>query len=252
MDDRQPVVLAIDTATAATCVALSRGTRKNGEVMASLLLSSNITHSRRLLGCIDWLMVQVDVGWRDIDAIGVSLGPGSFTGLRIGMATAKGLATASGVPLIGVSTLDSLASKCVTDRLICAVLDARKKEVYAGFYRTVDGGALKRISEIAAFSPLSLVSQINEPVMMIGDGAVAYQSFFTQALGGDLILAPSALNQPSAASLGMLCGERLSDNDFLDVDTAVPLYVRSSDAELNLKKKQQALAATEKKQTFTA
>lgn len=250
MDARQPLILAIDTATAATSIALTRGTRKKGEVIASLLLSSNITHSRRLLSSIDWLMTEVDVDWRDIDAIGLSLGPGSFTGLRIGMATAKGLAMAADVGLIGVSTLDSLAAKCVTDLLVCSVLDARKKEVYAGFYRKGESGALQRISEIAALSPLDLVSQINEPVMMIGDGAVVYRALFTEALGGKLMLAPSPLNEPSAASLGMLSGERFLDNDFLDVGAAVPLYVRSSDAELNLKKKQQALAATEKKQTL--
>ena len=126
MERKQPVILAIDTATAATSLAITRGTRKKGEVIASLGLSSNVTHSRRLLTSIDWLMGEVELGWNDIDAIGVSLGPGSFTGLRIGMATAKGLATAAGVGLIGVSTLDALAAKCVTSRLVCAVLDARK------------------------------------------------------------------------------------------------------------------------------
>lgn len=252
MDDRQPLILAIDTATAATSIALTRGKRRKGEVMASLLLSSNITHSRRLLSSIDWLMAEVDVGWRDIDAIGVSLGPGSFTGLRIGMATVKGLAMAAGVGLIGVSTLDCLAAECVTDRLICSVLDARKKEVYAGFYRIGDSGALNRISEIAALSPQDLVLQINEPVLMVGDGAVVYRALFTEALGEKLILAPSTLNEPSAASLGMLSGERFLDNDFLNVDAAVPFYVRSSDAELNLMKKQQALAASDKKHTLSA
>ena len=246
MDVKQPLILAIDTATAATSIALTRGTRRKGEVVASLLLSSNITHSRRLLSSIDWLMAEVDVGWRDIDAIGVSLGPGSFTGLRIGMATAKGLATAADAHLIGVSTLDSLAAGCVTERLICAVLDARKKEVYAGFYRVDESGRLHRISEIAALSPMGLAAQINEPVMMIGDGALVYRALFAEALGADLLIAPSPLNEPSAASLGMLSGECFLSNDFLNVDAAVPLYVRSSDAELNLKKKQQARVAAEK------
>lgn len=246
MEDRQPLILAIDTATAATSLALTRGTRRKGEVIGALLLSANITHSRRLLSSIDWLLGQVNVGWRDIDAIGVGLGPGSFTGLRIGMSTAKGLAVAADIGLIGVSTLDSLAAKCVTDLLICSVVDARKKEVYAGFYRISDSGVPKRISEITACSPQDLVVQINEPVMMVGDGAVVYRTLFAEALQGKLTFAPSPLNEPSAASLGMLCGERFLDNDFLQVDAAVPLYVRSSDAELNLKKRQQAFADSEK------
>ena len=246
MKSNQPVILAIDTATPATSLAITRGTRGEGDVLASLGLSSNVTHSRRLLTSIDWLMTEVELGWDDIDAIGVSLGPGSFTGLRIGMATAKGLATAAGVGLIGVSTLDSLAAKCVTQKLVCSVLDARKKEVYAGFYRLSKSGTMSRICEIAAFSPQDLASKISEPVMMIGDGAVVYQTLFTEILGTDLVMAPSALHEPSAASLGMISGEQFLEGQFLDVDGAVPLYVRSSDAELNLKKKQQALAVRTK------
>ncbi|MFT5727980.1 MAG: tRNA threonylcarbamoyladenosine biosynthesis protein TsaB [Desulforhopalus sp.] len=246
MESGQPVILAIDTATPATSLALTRGTSKDGEVLASLGLSSNVTHSRRLLTSIEWLMAEVDLGWTDIDGIGVSLGPGSFTGLRIGMATAKGLAMASGLSLIGVSTLDSLAAKCVTRRLICSVLDARKKEVYAGFYRVDSGGTPTRIGEIVALSPQDLVLQINEPVFLIGDGAVVYRDVFQELLGEDVELAAAHLNEPSATSLGMLSAEQFLAGALLDIDTAVPLYVRSSDAELNLKKKKEALAAVAK------
>ena len=243
METMQPLILAIDTATPATGLALTRGTLAAGEVIASLGLSSNVTHSRRLLTSIDWLMAEVGVGWSDIDGIGVSLGPGSFTGLRIGMATAKGLAAASGIKLLGVSTLDSLAAKCVTDQLICSVLDARKKEVYAAMYKRDGEGLLSRISDICAVSPEDLAAQITEPVMMIGDGAVVYREVFSKRLGDNLSIVPSALHEPAAPSLGLLCAKDLLEDNCLDVGSAVPLYVRSSDAELNLKKKQQALAA---------
>ena len=243
MDADQPLILAIDTATPATSLALTRGTRGQGAVVASLELSSNVTHSRRLLTGIDWLMKEVGVDWNEIEAIGISLGPGSFTGLRIGMATAKGLATAANVQLVGVSTLDSLASKCVSERLICSVLDARKKEVYAAFYRADVHGTVRRVGEIEALTPQELAVKIKEPVMMIGDGAVVYQSVFRKVLGSNLLMAPAALHAPSATSLGLISGELFLDGQFLDVDSTVPLYVRSSDAELNLKKKQQALAA---------
>ncbi|MFT5700616.1 MAG: tRNA threonylcarbamoyladenosine biosynthesis protein TsaB [Desulforhopalus sp.] len=244
MDLNQPLILAIDTATAATSVAITKGTRNDGTVLASLGLSSNVTHSRRLLTTIAWLMDEVEVTWQDVDAIGVSLGPGSFTGLRIGMATAKGLVTAAGLRLIGVSTLDSIAAKCVTNRLVCSVLDARKKEVYAAFYRVDESGVMNRICDIEAICPKELAAKIHEPVMMIGDGAVVYRDLFSESLGGDVVFAPSSLHEPSATSLGMLCGEQFLDGQFLSIDDAAPLYVRSSDAELNLKKKQQALAAT--------
>ena len=246
MKSDHPVILAIDTATPATSLAITRGTRRKGEVLASLGLSSNVTHSRRLLTSIDWLMAEVEIGWDDLAGIGVSLGPGSFTGLRIGMATAKGLAMASGLSLIGVSTLDSLAAKCITTSLICAVLDARKKEVYACFYRIDDNGKLIRESEIVAETPQELALQITEPVLMVGDGVVVYKDLFKELLGENLRIAPANLNEPSATSLGLLCGEQFIQGMVLDIDTAVPLYVRSSDAELNLKKKKEALAAASK------
>jgi len=243
MEKMQPLILAIDTATPATGLALTRGTLTEGEVVASLGLSSNVTHSRRLLSSIDWLMEEVGLGWSDIDGIGVSLGPGSFTGLRIGMATAKGLAAAAGIKLLGVSTLDSLAAKCVTNTLICSVLDARKKEVYAALYKRDDDGHLLRTCEICAISPEDLAAQITEPVMMVGDGAVVYGKVFEEGIGDNLHIVPSVLHEPAATSLGFLCARDFLEGEFLDVGSAVPLYVRSSDAELNLKKKQQALAA---------
>lgn len=243
MVSMQPCILAIDTATPATGLAITRGTATQGEVVASLNLSSNVTHSRRLLTSIDWLMEEVGVSWDDIDAIGVSLGPGSFTGLRIGMATAKGLAAATGSKLLGVSTLESLAAKCVTEKLICSVLDARKKEVYSALYRCDGAGSVIRVSEISALRPDELARQITEPVLMIGDGAVVYRELFSELLGDNFSLAPSALHEPSASFLGMACGLLFDAGQFLDIGGAVPFYVRSSDAELNLKKKQEALAA---------
>ena len=135
MDSRQSLILAMDSATACSSVALTCGTRQDGRVAASLSLTGNVTHSRRLFSAIDYLMKEAGVNWAAIAGIAVSLGPGSFTGLRIGLATAKGLAAAAGKLLFGVSTLDSLAAKCSTEKLVCAVLDARKKEVYAALYR---------------------------------------------------------------------------------------------------------------------
>ena len=240
MDTMRPLILAIDTATPATGLAITRGTLIDGEVVASLGLSSNVTHSRRLLTSIDWLMAEVGIGWRDIDGIGVSIGPGSFTGLRIGMATAKGLAAAGGIKLLGVSTLDSLAAQCVSSQLVCSVLDARKKEVYAALYKRNDQNCLHMIGEISALSPQELASRIDEPVVMVGDGLVVYREVFTEILGDLLTIAPSALHEPSAASLGLLCASLYLRNEFLDVGAAVPLYVRSSDAELNLRRKQEA------------
>ncbi len=237
MAHHHPLILSMDTATPCSAVAVTSGTRKDGRVLASLSLTGNVTHSRRLIKAVDYLLQEAGLSWPQIDGIGVSLGPGSFTGLRIGMATAKGLAAAAGKALVGISSLDSLAAKCSTSRLICAVVDARKKEVYTALYRCKSDGLAKRISDITAVTPDKLGGIITEPVLMIGDGAVLYIDLIKEMLGDLVLFAPAMLHELSAASLGMLAGEKLVAGETLDVAEAVPLYIRSSDAELNLAQK---------------
>jgi tRNA threonylcarbamoyladenosine biosynthesis protein TsaB len=220
-------------------VALTLGTRQEGGVVAVISLAGRMTHSRRLLSVIELLMAETGRTWQDMDGIAVSTGPGSFTGLRIGMATAKGLAAAAGKALLGVSTMDALASKCLTDKLICAVLDARKTEVYAAFYRLGDDGLVARISELAVLRPAELAALVVEQVVMVGDGAQAYRDVFRSLLGERVIFAPALLHEPSAAALGLLAGEHLARGELLDLAEGGPTYVRSSDAELNLLKKNQ-------------
>lgn len=240
MDGQSPVILSIDTSTPCTTVALTSGIRLNGKVLGSFNLNGNVTHSRRLIQAIDILMEGVSIDWEGVDGIGVSLGPGSFTGLRIGLATAKGLAAAAERPLLGVSTLDSLAAKCATADLICAVLDARKKEVYAGLYRCNRDGESEVASEPVVIDPVKLCESLDEQVFMIGDGAALYSEIIKDSLGDKVVFAPSCLNVPTADSLGFLCGEKLLDNNVLDLASAAPLYVRATDAELNLGKKNKA------------
>ena len=157
------------------------------------------------------------------------------------MATAKGLAATAGIPLLGISTLDALAGNCMTPRLICAALDARKKEVYVAFYRCDGMGVARRIGEIRAVDPLKLADEIHEPVLIVGDGVLVYGDHWKKELGEKVEFAPPALHYPSAAAIGLLGGEDLQNDRVLDLAAAVPLYVRASDAELSLEiKKRQA------------
>jgi len=232
--DGAQYILAMYTATSCCTVALTSGKRQGGRVLAELSLSGKITHSRRLLLNIDRLLKDTGLAWQQISAIAIGLGPGSFTGLRIGMATAKGLAAAAAKPLVGVSTLDMLAAQCSSPLLIGSVLDARKKEVYAAFYRCGAEGLTCRITEPVVIAPTVLAREIREEVLLVGDGVVLYHDIFAEALGARLSVAPSPLHEPSAAVLGLLAGEKLLQGATLDVDAASPLYVRASDAELNL------------------
>ncbi|MBV5306007.1 MAG: tRNA (adenosine(37)-N6)-threonylcarbamoyltransferase complex dimerization subunit type 1 TsaB [Desulfobulbaceae bacterium] len=237
MNSDMPLVLAVDTASSCSSVALTRGVAgavAGGQVIASLSLNSSVTHSRRLLGAIDWLLAETGTSWQAVNGLAVSVGPGSFTGLRIGMATVKGLAMATGKPLLGVSTLDALALNCTGERLICAVLDARKKEVYACFYRLDLDGIPRRVGTIRVLSPQQLASEISQPVIFVGDAVMVYGDLWRETLADWFASAPIPLHYPCASALGLLAGEMLLNKQFLDLVTAVPLYVRASDAELSL------------------
>lgn len=239
MTANEPLLLSLETSTRCSSVALTRGTLADGEVLAEMSLSSNITHSRRLVTAVDTLFSETRIDWEQIAGIGAGLGPGSFTGLRIGMATAKGFAFAGQKRLLGVSTLDALAAMCVTRRRICAVIDARKKQVYMAFYRWVEGKGVVREGELRALSPQRLTEEIQEPTIMIGDGVSTYGRFFRDELKDMVTFAPATLHRPSAAAIGLLCGRLYAKGDFLESAGSTPHYVRASDAELSLADKKQ-------------
>ena len=239
MSRSRPLILALDTATACSSVALTYGDVHDGELVASLNMNSKLTHSRRLLTGIDWLLGENRIDIEGIDGLAVGLGPGSFTGLRIGMATVKGLATAMDKPLLGVSTLDALALCCPGDKPLCVLLDARKKQVYRRWYLPDARGVYRRHGNIQALSPDELASEILEPVLMVGDGLFPYGEVFNNIPGNFVTKAPLPLNYPSAAAIGFLCCEQLNKGDAMDLETAVPMYIRASDAELSLVNKEQ-------------
>ena len=227
-----PLILAFDTATLHCSIALTSGGVDNGEIVASLALGSGVTHSRRLLGSIEQLMQQSSLTLADVSGIAVGLGPGSFTGLRIGMATAKGLAHGAGKELIGVSSMDAIASTVKDERLICVLLDARKKEVYGRFYRTMEDGNVRHCSEQVVLPPEKIAQQIDEPVVMAGDGVDVYSEVLKDILGNMMV--KSEVKYPPAEMIGLLAGDQYRNHSFLDIAAAEPTYVRASDAELSL------------------
>jgi len=237
VNNDRSLLLAVDTATACSSVALTIGDIHGGELVATLSLNSKITHSRRLLTGIDWLLGENNINLAEIDGLAVGLGPGSFTGLRIAMATIKGLATAMDKPLLGVSTLDALALNCSGEKPLCALIDARKKEVYRRWYLPDDRGVYRVQGKIEALTPDKLVLESTEPALFVGDGLFSYGEQLKESLGDRMTMAPRSLHYPSAAAVGYLCCEQLQNGIFMDLDSAVPLYVRLSDAELSLIKK---------------
>jgi len=205
----------------------------DGEVLSDTLLHIPVTHSERLLGAIEFVLREARCSIDDVDGWALSLGPGSFTGLRIGVSTVKGLAFATGKPVAGVATLDVLASQVSpTSYLICPILDARKKEVYSAFYRYKDGSFLERQTDDQALRPEDLARKITEQTILIGDGARTYKDFLLRSLPSLAIFPPAPLHFPHGSMVATLGFELLKKGEHLNVSAFSPIYIRPSEAEV--------------------
>jgi tRNA threonylcarbamoyladenosine biosynthesis protein TsaB len=222
-------VIGIDTSTSCGAVGLIDDER----VLSDTLFNIPVTHSERLLSAIEFVLRETCCLIEDIDGWAISLGPGSFTGLRIGVSTVKGLAFATGKPVAGVGTLDVLASQISpTPYLICPILDARKKEVYSAFYRYEEEGILRRQSEDRVLRPEDLVKKITEQTILIGDGVRTYKNFLQRSLPSLAIFPAAPLHVPRGSVVAQLGFELLKKKDHLNVSTFSPLYIRPSEAEV--------------------
>ena len=228
----RPLILAIENSGLYGSIALVTGEG----CLAEHTLTSKKSHSKRLLASIDTLLSDTSISINEVDALAVSLGPGSFTGLRIGLATAKGLCMAAEKPLIGIATLDALAVQLAFQpRQICAVLDARKGEVFAACYQNTDQGFPKTMAALN-LSPELLTASITESTIFVGDGVSLLN---LRAEGGTadplFSIAPPALFFPRASAVGHLAVGSFAAGRFIDVLTAAPIYLRASDAEIQRK-----------------
>lgn len=227
-------VLGIDTSTSCGSIGLV----EDGKVISEFLLDRPETHSERLIRGIELLLKESHLSIHDLDGWVISLGPGSFTGLRIGVSTIKGLAFATNKPIVGVSTLDVLAFQISpTPYLICPVIDARKGEVYTAFYRYQEKDSLKRISPYRALRPEELIHQIKEKTLFVGDGVKSYGDYFKKALPTFTLYPPWPLHFPHGSALAILGIEILKKGVSLDLSSFTPLYIRPSEAELKWKER---------------
>ncbi len=222
-------VLGIDTSTSCGSIGLIQ----DEDVISEYLLNVSTTHSERLLGAIDLVLRNAGFALEDLDGIALALGPGSFTGLRIGVSTVKGLAYAVRKPVAGVSTLDVLASQVSpTPYLICPIIDARKGEVYSAFYRYEGSGHPKRLSDYQALRPEALCGMLNERTILLGNGVKRYGENLRNWLPALAIFLPPFLQISRGSAVARLGMELLLRGELLDLATFVPLYVRRSEAEL--------------------
>lgn len=220
-------LLALETATLAGGAALLDDGRLVGESRLNIAL----THSERLMAMVDRLLQ--DCAWEasSLHGLAVSIGPGSFTGLRVGAATAKGLALALDLPVAPVPTLDALAATLpFADAPVCPLLDARKGEVYCSLYRW-SGTAMVREWDYLAVPPAEAAARLDPPVIVLGDGVAACRPYLAR-LGAGVHEAPPAQSLPSAAVVGALGHAILSAGGGISAERLAPLYLRPSEAEL--------------------
>lgn len=232
------LILAVDSATPVAGVALL----KDNKLLYEEFVNYNKTHSETLMPMIDRALMTCESSLADMTAIAVTEGPGSFTGLRIGMGTIKGLSLAAGIPVVTVSTLDVLAANVAGSGILAGtILDARKNEVYAAFYET-DNNIPTRITPIEACSPERLVDmarqqvelRVNKELLLLGDGFYPYEDFFRENLGDYLKEAGPQFMLPRAASLASLAVNKVLKHEYADTLSLKPLYIRLSEAEYRL------------------
>ena len=223
-------ILAIDTSTASGGIALL----EDDQLIAELTTCTQKTHAERLLPLIKTLLGGVNTKIEDVDGFALTIGPGSFTGLRIGLATIKGLAWSLNKPVVGVSTLEALAMNIpYSDKPVCPMLDARKKEVYAGIYKCNDNGPTC-IMDDATISPQLLIESIKEPTIFIGNGVNVYRDVIKNTLKDLAIFAPSHLWSIRALNIGLLAWKMFKKGGAGDSENVNLDYLRASEAEIKL------------------
>jgi tRNA threonylcarbamoyladenosine biosynthesis protein TsaB len=221
----------LDTATEMGGVALL----EDNVLQAQAQIRVIKTHAGQIWETIAFLLDQAGWELRDIDLWAVTVGPGSFTGLRIGLATIKGLALATEKPMIGLSTLEVLASSfAYSPHLICPVVDARKKEVFAAFFRPAGDGKVTMSGSPRNIKPMILVKEIKEPVLLVGNGACQYAALFKDGLGPWALFPEPHLHLLSPFSLGVMAWTRFQQGARSAPEEISPLYIRPSDAELKI------------------
>lgn len=231
------IILSIDSSTPVAGVAVSDGRQLLGEVT----LYTKNTHSEKLMPLIQNLLQELGLTVKDLDGVAVTQGPGSFTGLRIGMATAKGLVQGAGKQLIAVPTLDCLAYNLVHyPGIICPIMNAQKKQVYTAIYRSKRDG-LERLSDYQAIAVEQLAAQLRdlqEDVWFVGDGVAAFAGEFAELLGEYCHFADGHQSMPRAGALAMLAAERAERQQFDDLYRTELIYIRKSEAEVQWEARQ--------------
>jgi len=242
-------VLALDSSGVVASAALT----EDNCLLAEYTTNDKKTHSQTLLPMLDEIRTMLDLDLTTLDLIAVAAGPGSFTGLRIGAATVKGLGYALGCPVAAVPTVDALAWNLYgTSALVCPMMDARRSQVYTGLYRFVKKSEKNGEYRMEVIMPqcavaveelASLLNERNEEVIFLGDGVPAYSKKLEELLTCSYSYAPASCNRQRAAAVADLGMIMAKEGKLVSADDFAPEYLRMSQAERERKQAQEAKAA---------
>ena len=219
------LILAFESSAKPASAALVKG----GQLLSQYMQCSALTHSRTLLPMAEDMLKNAELRLSDVDLIAVAHGPGSFTGIRIGVSTVKGLAWAAEKPCVGVSTLEAMAwHGLAAGGYICPVMDARRSQVYNALFKIENGRPVRMTEDrpIALEELAKEVTALGAPVFLVGDGAALCFEYFT-AHGVPCVMAPDNLRWQDAWGVAMAAADKTPGN----ADELLPVYLRLSQAE---------------------
>ena len=234
-------ILAFDSSGLVASVAIVQ----DDNLIAEYTTNYKKTHSQTLLPMLDEIVKMTETDKESFDALAVAAGPGSFTGLRIGSATVKGLALAWNIPVIAVPTLEGLAyNMWGSSRLICPIMDARRKQVYTALYRFDKADRLETIFKQTPMDIIELITLLNdrnEEVVFVGDGIDVYSQTIKENIKVPYAFAPAHMNKQRAGSVAAAAQIRFPDGKYQNGDDFAPEYLRQSQAERERTEKEKAV-----------
>ena len=228
-------LLAVDTTAKAASVCLA----SEDGIIGEFYVNTALTHSQTLMPMLEQLLSSTRIKISDLDAIAVNAGPGSFTGVRIGVAAVKGLAFADNLPCIPVSTLESMAYNCLGDDcIVCAAMDARCSQVYNALFR-VKGETVERLCDDRALALTDLKADLHkycEKIILVGDGAALCAEYLSDSLG-NVRLASVNHRIQTASSVALAARESLRNGETVSAEQLMPVYLRLPQAQRELNKR---------------
>lgn len=224
-------LMAIDSSAKAASVCIL----EDENILGEFFINTKLTHSQTLMPMVDSLLESTQIKLKDIDAFAVSAGPGSFTGIRIGISIIKGMALALDKPCIAVSTLEAMAYNFIGNNCtVISTMDARRNQVYNAIFK-VSANKISRLTDDRAISIEELNKEIKlnynkENLILVGDGAqLCYNSF--DKIGLSIALAAEHVRYQHASGVSMVAFNKAKNNDFVSCDELIPIYLRQSQAE---------------------